>query len=324
MPDQSLNETFPPIVDQAWFLSGPTASGKSAVAVCLAERIDAEILSLDSMTVYRGMDVGTAKPSSEEQQRVRHHLLDLVCPDTEFSVSEYLRAAHQALADVTARGKKALFVGGTPLYMKGCLRGFDVGPPADWEFRQEIEQEIAEHGIEALRARLKQVDPIAAHQLHPNDQRRMIRALEVARSTGQPLSHRQIQFDDHRSAESVNVYALHWDRALLHRRIEQRVDRMFADGLVDEVQGLSNQYDSLSRTARQAVGYKEVLDLLDGKSNLDDTIEHVKAHSRQLARRQETWLRSLEEVRFVEKNDDRTPEDVADEIVQRARDNGNL
>lgn len=316
-----LPTTFPSLTRRAWFLTGPTASGKSTVAVSLARQIDAEILSLDSMTVYRRMDLGTAKPSSEQQRQIPHHCLDQVDPDAEFSAAQYLELAHRTVDDAAGRGKRPLFVGGTPLYLKACLRGFDAGPPADWEFRKAIEAELQEHGVDALRQRLHQVDPLSAHQLHPNDTRRMIRALEVAKLTGQPISHRQVQFDTALPASQANVYALHWPRQILHQRIEQRVDQMFAGGLVDEVVAIRRDFPQLSRTAMQAVGYKEVFDLIDGKMDLNETVEQVKAHTRQLARRQETWLRSMSEVQFIEMDANRSHDDVAAEILTRAQAN---
>src|SRR6185503_17170192 len=151
-------KSFPPIHD-AWYLTGPTASGKSGVGIELAKRLGAEIISLDSMALYRGMDVGTAKPTPAERLRVVHHLLDLVDPNTDFSLSEYVQAAHRVVADLRASNRPALFVGGTPLYLKSLLRGLYPGPPADWEFRRQIEEELAQHGLEALHKRLELVDP---------------------------------------------------------------------------------------------------------------------------------------------------------------------
>ena len=167
--------SFEPVED-CWFLTGPTASGKTGIGLELAERIGAEIVSLDSMALYRGMDIGTAKPTAEQRRRVPHHLIDIVNPDTEFSLSQYVAAAHQVVAQIRQRGCEVLFVGGTPLYLKALLRGLYPGPPADWQFRQEIEEELKFVGIEALHTRLQQVDPLAAARLHPHDKRRIIRA----------------------------------------------------------------------------------------------------------------------------------------------------
>ncbi len=299
----SAPETFPPLVDRAMVITGATATGKSAVAVELAEQLNAEILSLDSIAVYRGMDIGTAKPEAEDRRRVPHHLIDLVEPVEEFSVARYLRAAHHAIAEIQERGAQPIFVGGTPMFLKAVVRGFDPGPPADWEFRQAVEDDVAQHGLEALYERLKQVDPLAAHQIAATDKRRMIRALEVARQTGLPLSHRQTHFVQSRPAEQCHVFAIKWPRDQLHERINHRVHSMFDRGLVDEVRGLLAKHGSLSRTACQAVGYREVIDWIEKGGDLADTIEAVAAHTRQLARRQETWFRSFSEVRTVSAND---------------------
>jgi tRNA dimethylallyltransferase len=285
-----------PLLD-CWYLTGPTASGKTQVGLELARRLNAEIISLDSMAVYRGMDIGTAKPGADIQVQVPHHLLDLVEPTTDFSVAEYLDAAHLAVSQIRARGKTPLFVGGTPLYLKALLRGIYQGPPADWEFRRQVDEDVAQVGVEALHERLAMIDPLAAAKLHPRDKRRIIRALEVFRITGQPISHQQLHFDEGRSAELCRVFVLGWDRAELHRRIEQRVEWMFAHGLVEEVEGLLARHGQLGRTASQAVGYREVIAHLAGQHDRATAIEAVKARTRQFARRQETWFRKMSECR---------------------------
>jgi tRNA dimethylallyltransferase len=308
----------PPALD-CWYLTGPTAAGKSAVAVELAGRIGAEILSLDSMAVYQGMDIGTAKPSAEQRQGAPHHLLDLAPPNEDFSLSQYIDAAHEAIAEVRGRGREVLFVGGTPLYLKSLLRGVYQGPPADWDFRREVEAEAERVGIEALHARLAMIDPLAAAKLHVNDKRRIIRALEVHRHTGQPLSHRQTQFDEGRPAGECKVFVLQWPRETLHKRIEQRVDQMFSIGLVEEVRGLLDQYGDLSRTAKQAVGYREVLAHLREGVSLAETIEKVKSRTRQFARRQETWFRALSESTFIPQSDELSPEAMAERLAELGR-----
>lgn len=312
---EETGEVFAPLVDQAIVITGATASGKSAVAVNLAEQIGGEILSLDSIAVYRGMDIGTAKPTPEDRRRVPHHLIDLVDPSEEFSVARYLRAAHQVVEEINARGTTAIFVGGTPMFLKAILRGFDPGPPADWQFREAVEQDVAKHGIEALYERLRQVDPLAAHKIAPTDKRRMIRALEVARHTGVPLSHRQTQFVHDRPADQCRVFAIKWPREQLHQRINQRVQEMFEQGLVDEVRGLLAKHGTLSRTACQAVGYREVLDWLSEGGDEEELIESVAAHTRQLARRQETWFRSFSEVRSLEADTSMVPDLLVDRIA---------
>jgi tRNA dimethylallyltransferase len=308
--------------------------------------LNAEIVSLDSMTLYRGMDIGTAKPSAPDRSRVPHHLLDVVDPNEEFSLSEYIDAAHEKIAEIRGRGKEVLFVGGTPLYLKSLLRGVYQGPPADWEFREQIERELKSLPAEALHQRLQVIDPLMAAKLHVNDKRRIIRGLEVFKLTGQRLSHLQTQFDEGRPATKVKVFVLTWPREALHQRIDARVEQMFAAGLVEEVRGLVAKYGTFSRTALQAVGYREVLEYLRGQetgdrrqethavgwdkrsagppqnvpsSDLAECIARVKARTRQFARRQETWFRSLSECTPVALGNNSMASAVAAEIFRMAR-----
>lgn len=291
--------SHPPIWD-AWYLTGPTASGKSGLSLSLAESLNAEIVSVDSMAVYKHMDVGTAKPTVEQRALVPHHLIDLVEPNEEYSLSCFVQDAQRVYREIKGRGKEVLFVGGTPLYLKSLLRGMFQGPPADWEFRRQVEEDIEKYGIEELRKRLWQADPLTAHKLHPNDVRRMIRALEVTKILGKPLSHLQAQFENGLPAHRMRVFVLGLERAWLHQRINQRVDQMFADGLIDEVRGLLQKYGELRGTARQAVGYKEVVRLLNDELDRATVIDQVKAHTRQFARRQEIWFRSMSECLRIE------------------------
>lgn len=288
-----------PAVD-CWFLTGVTATGKTQIALALAERLGAEIISLDSMAIYRGMDIGTAKPTPGQQATIAHHLIDIVDPDQDFSVAQYVDAAQAKIADIRARGRDVLFVGGTPLYLKALLRGLFEGPPADWELRRQIEREVAEVGSEALHARLEQIDPVAASAIHPRDTRRLIRALEVYRATGEPISHQQLQFDDGRQADQCRVFVLRRPRAEQHWLINERVEEMIERGLVDEVRQLTEHGRQLGRTASQAVGYREALDHLAGKVKHAPMVERIKARTRQFAKRQATWFRSLSECRFID------------------------
>jgi len=300
---------------ECWFLTGPTAAGKTAIGLELAERLNAEVISLDSMSIYREMDIGTAKPTAAEQAQAPHHLIDICDPTVEFSVSQYYDAAEQAVEEIRARGREVLFVGGTPLYLKSLLRGIFEGPPADWDFRNEVMQEVEQVGTQALHERLQMVDPLAAAKLHPNDVRRIVRALEVHRATGQPISHLQEQFDEGRSADECKVFVLGHPRAILHQRIDDRVDRMIADGWVEEVCDLLDIYGELSRTASQAVGYREMIEHVNGKQPLGKTVEAIKARTHQFARRQETWFRSLSECRSIDLTDDDTPTSVTEHIL---------
>jgi len=301
-----------------WFLTGATASGKTAVGVELARRIDAEIVSLDSMALYRGMDIGTAKPTAAERREVPHHLVDILDPDDQFSLAQYLDAALRSIDQIMARGREVLFVGGTPLYLKGLLRGIFQGPPADWDLRRRLARQAETEGPGSLHRRLAEVDPASADRLHPNDTRRLIRALEVYEKTGRPISELQRQFDIARPAGECRVFVIQWPTAQLNARIDRRVDRMFAACLVDEVRVLLGRPQPLSKTAAQALGYREVIQHLHGERGLPETIELVKTHTRRFAKRQRTWFRSLSECWFVPVEDPIDPARVARRIAETA------
>ena len=309
---------------ECWFIIGATASGKTAVSLELAKRLDAEIISLDSMAIYRGMDIGTAKPSPETQSLVPHHMLDIRDPNETCSVSEYRELAMEKVSEIHGRGKKVLFVGGTALYLKALLRGMFDGPPADWEFRKQIEAEVENVGDQALHERLSAVDPVAAHKLHVNDRRRIIRALEVYKLTGKPISHWQVEFADGVDASDCKVFSLRHPRPVLHERIEARVDQMFEAGLIDEVRGLIDRWKDLSHTAAQAVGYREVIEHLKGEKDFAETREKVRVRTRKFARHQETWFRGLSEVRMVDiepqsvESDGQTSTDLSGEYDAKA------
>jgi tRNA dimethylallyltransferase len=283
-----------------WYLTGATASGKTGISLALAELLDAEIISLDSMAIYRGMDVGTAKPVPAQQAQVQHHLIDIIDPVDSFSVSDYRDRAIAAIQQIRSRGKEVLFVGGTALYLKALLRGLFDGPPADWEFRKQIESELANVDVKALHQRLEMVDPVTASRVHINDRRRIIRALEVYRQTGTPISHWQIEFDEETPAEKCRVFTIRWPRHVLHQRIERRVEQMFANGLVKEVRSLLEKWTQLGHTASQAVGYREAIEYLGGHRNLKQTVEKVRVRTRRFARHQETWFRGLRECRMID------------------------
>ncbi len=302
-----------------WFLTGVTATGKTRIALALAQRLNAEIISLDSMAIYCGMDIGTAKPTPEQQAVVPHHLIDIVDPAEDFSVAQYVEAAHAKIAEIRGRGREVLFVGGTPLYLKALLRGLFEGPPANWTLRREIEAEVAEVGSEALHARLEQIDPVAASAIHPRDKRRLIRAIEVYRATGEPISHQQLQFEDGRSAEECRVFVLRRPREEQNSRIDERVEEMLARGLVDEVRRLTADGKHLGRTASQAVGYREVLDYLAGQLEEAAMVQRIKTRTRQFAKRQGTWFRSLSECRFVDIEGEVDAETLAEEIAAAGR-----
>lgn len=304
------------LLRRCWFLAGPTASGKTAVGIELARLIDAEIVSLDSMTLYRRMDIGTAKPTPAERADAPHHLLDILEPWEEFAVADYLAAAERVCRDITARGKTPLFVGGTGLYLRSLLRGVFAGPPADWAFRRRIDAASREHPPDWLHARVQAVDPDTAARLHPSDRRRLIRALEVFHLTGTPLSRQQQEQPLPAKARPVHVFWLSPPRDWLYERINHRVDRMLAAGLVEEVAALLADPRGFSRTASQALGYKEIIAHLREGVPLDESIERLKARTRQFAKRQHTWFRNLEECREVPITGSETAARIASRLVR--------
>jgi tRNA dimethylallyltransferase len=300
---------------RAVYLTGPTASGKTTVGVMLARRLDAEIIAMDSMTLYRGMDIGTAKPTLDEQGGVPHHLIDVLDPWQQASVAEYRARAKSAIRAIESRGKRVLFVGGTALYLKTLLRGLFEGPAADPALRQQLETEADQYGNQALHERLKTLDPATAARLHQNDRRRMIRALEVIELTGQPLSRLQAEHDRPAPGKTV-VIALERPRAELYERIDRRVTAMFEAGLVEEVRALMAGPRALSAVAAQAVGYREVIELLAGKFTRAETIQRVQTRSRQFAKRQTTWFRGLSEVTTWPVDCTTSNETVADQVAR--------
>lgn len=302
---------------KCWFLTGPTASGKSATALELAERLGAEILSLDSMAIYRHMDIGTAKPSPEEQNRVKHHLIDLIEPHETFSVTDYLQCAVGAVDDILSRGKVPLFVGGTGLYLRCLLRGVFVGPDADWDLRKSLDDFLEEHGNAALHDRLRSVDAATADRLHPNDVRRIIRAIEVFELTGQPLSEQQTHCPAPEEDRPVAVVWLESDVDWLVERTARRVDLMMDQGLLQETEALLRRDPKPGRTARQALGYREILQHLEHGVPLDACVQQIKIGTRQFAKRQRTWFRNLEECTSVVRLPDETEAELAERLLDR-------
>jgi tRNA dimethylallyltransferase len=291
----------------AVILTGPTGSGKTALALNLAEYLNAEIIVCDSMTLYRGMDIGTAKPSLADRARVPHHLVDVINPWESVSVAWWLDQASEAVRQIRARGKVPLIVGGTPFYLKALLYGLFDSPPADQELRRKLEAEAERHGVAALHAKLAKVDPAAAQKLHPNDVRRVVRALEVYELTGQPLSEQQTQWSEV-AAESKGALAppavrdllcLDIPRDELYSRINRRVEQMVEAGWLDEVRRLAELPHPLSREASQALGYCEMKVVSHGKTGLVEAVALIQQKTRQFAKRQMTWFRHLPGLRMV-------------------------
>ncbi|MCA8986419.1 MAG: tRNA (adenosine(37)-N6)-dimethylallyltransferase MiaA [Planctomycetaceae bacterium] len=305
----------PSIFRSCWILAGPTAVGKTALSLQLAQKLDAEILSLDSMAIYRGMDIGTAKPNAEEQALVPHHLIDIVDPHETFSTADYLERAGDQVREIEARGKRALFVGGTGLYLRSILRGVFAGPDADWELRNQLARQVqAEPG--SLHRQLAEVDAELARKLHPNDERRIIRGLEVFQLTGKPLSKQQLQGALPPEQRASRVFWLHRDREDLYERINLRVDLMIEQGLMQEVKTLLTRQPPISHTALQGLGYKEAVDYLQGKQDLAATIKEIKLRSRQFAKRQHTWFRNLEECQEIPVEQMSSPGNLVEQILK--------
>lgn len=305
------------VFHRALYLTGPTASGKTGIGIELARLLDAEIIALDSMTLYRGMDVGTAKPTLDERRGVPHHLIDVLDPWQASSVADYRNWAEVAALAVEARGRRVLFVGGTPMYLKVLLRGLFAGPPAEPALRLRLNDEADRLGNATLHSRLAAVDPPTAARLHPNDRRRVIRALEVHELTGRPLSSLQAEHD-RPAPESTTVLALDRPRERLHQSIDERVDRMIRDGWIDEVRRLIELPHPLDAVPAQALGYGELIDHLRQPDHPDlaAAITRIKHRTRQFAKRQATWFRGLAEVRSWPVPDGQSPIDTAQRLAR--------
>ncbi|HON29942.1 MAG TPA: tRNA (adenosine(37)-N6)-dimethylallyltransferase MiaA [Ottowia sp.] len=279
-------------------IAGPTASGKSALALALAERLPAEIISVDSALVYRGLDIGSAKPTAAERAAVPHHLIDIRDPGQPYSAAEFVRDATRLIADIRARGRTPLLVGGTMLYFKALRHGLDDMPPADAAVRAQLEAQARQHGWPALHAELARVDPLTAARLPPGDSQRIQRALEVWRLTGRPISSLHATTSGVAGAHQTSAWPLFSlepeDRAWLHRRIAERFDAMLAGGFLDEVAALRARGDlSPELPALRAVGYRQAWQALDEGWPLALLRERGIAATRQLAKRQLTWLRGM-------------------------------
>jgi tRNA dimethylallyltransferase len=301
---------------------GVTGSGKGRLAFGLARHINAEIVSVDSMKVYRRMDIGTAKPPKDARKKVNYHLIDIVEPSDSFSVARFVDAASEAIHKVENRGKQVIAVGGTALYTKALLHGLFEGPGADEQVRNELKLRAQTEGLDVLYDRLKTIDPPAAESIHPNDARRIIRALEVHRLTGKPISALQQQWKPRFIPTSRDSSGTGWTiiglrRAKMeeHSRINRRVKDMLTAGLVEEVKSLLAEEKPLSRQARCAIGYAEIIDFLNGLTSLEDVVELIKRNTRRLAKSQRTWFKTFRDVHWL----DLEREEHTDAILGRVR-----
>ena len=295
-------------------IAGPTASGKTALAVELAKELGGEVVSCDSMQVYRRMDIGTAKPSVEEQQGIPHHMIDVADPNEDFSVSRYCAMAAPIVDDIIARGKTAIIAGGTGLYMDSLIRGNDFAPFPSTGMREKLEAQAAEMGMDYMRAELQRIDPEAAERIH--DRKRLIRALEVYYETGETIT------AHNRKTQAIAPrYQPLWlgldfaDRAELYSRIDLRVEIMLQQGLVKEIEELIASGIDPKATAMQAIGYKEFVDALEGKITIAEAAAQVQQSSRRYAKRQLTWFRRNHAMHWLT----RQPGDTANKILAQAR-----
>ena len=292
-------------------LAGPTAVGKSAIALLFAEKLGGEIISVDSMQVYRGLHIGTAKPTPEECRRVPHHLIDILDLSEAFDAAEFVRRAHAAVVDIRSRGRVPILCGGTGLYFRAFLEGLGPAPPADSTLRAELESTPLSDLLSELQAR----DPVTFERIDRQNPRRIIRALEVIRLTGQPFSAQRArwQLGTPNPELGTHFFCLSRSASDLHDRIHARVDDMFQRGLVAETKRLFEQGLAQNRTALQALGYRQVAEHLRGERSLPETIELVKIRTRQFAKRQMTWFRHQASARWIHLE----KEDRAEAVVAR-------
>lgn len=277
---------------------GATASGKSETAAAVARHLDADILSVDSMQVYRAMDIGTAKPTAQERAEVRHHLVDVVNPDEEFTVARFVELADEVLVDAKQKRRRIVVTGGTPLYYKSLFEGLFEGPSADVQLREQLRSQPPGQ----LHLRLQQVDRAAAERIHVNDTRRLVRALEVFELTGKPISEHQTEWAMGPRRYQAVWIGLSWEKGELNRRINGRVKTMINNGWSEEVQQLLARYGNFSKTAAEATGYRQMIQHVRGELSLNDAVEQIKIATRQLARRQIKWFRRFTDVRWIDGN----------------------
>lgn len=292
---------------------GPTGSGKTGLAIGLAQRLDGEIVGADSMQIYRYMDIGTAKPTPAEQARATHHMIDIVDPDEDFDAAMYADAAGRAIDGIVGRGRLPLVVGGTGFYIKALVYGLFEQGPSDPDIRRRLKRTVQSEGSASLHRRLAALDSRAAAKIHPNDAYRIVRALEVFEITGQPLSdfQRQHRFQDRRfDALFVGVT---WPRPILYDRIDRRVDRMMDQGLEAEVRGLLARGYGAQLKSMQSLGYRHLTAFIDGETSLDETVRTLKRDHRRYAKRQLTWFRAEPSVHWMTPE---TPEAAVDRIVK--------
>ena len=281
-------------------ICGPTGVGKTAVGIQLAEKFDGEIISADSMQIYRYMDIGTAKPTADEQSRISHHMVDIVDPDEDFDAVRFAKIAREKVMQLYQRGVTPLVVGGTGLYIKALLQGLFQSDPVDPEIRERLKKEAAEFGSSALYDRLKQIDPDTADRLHPNDSYRITRALETIESTGRSISEHQQAHEFTDEPFNTLKIGLQMDRQKLYERIDKRVDMMIEEGLVDEVKKLLAMSYSADLKSMQSIGYRHMVEFLAERLPWDECVRTLKRDTRRFAKRQFTWFGADQQIQWYE------------------------
>jgi tRNA dimethylallyltransferase len=289
---------------------GTTASGKSRLAFDVAEATGGQIISIDSMKVYRRMDIGTAKPALEYRKKIKYHLIDVAEPSESFSVDRFLDMTNSAVEQIKKDGNRVIAVGGTAMYIKVLLYGLFEGPGSDEEIRERLRRQIEEEGSGGLYSRLAEVDPKTAQRIHQNDHRRIIRALEVYELTSKPISSFQQQFDSEGVLSNWKIIGIRREKSVESSRINQRVKKMVEAGLCDEVKSLLAEEEPLSKQASAAIGYAEIIDHLNGGECFEKAVENIKVNTRKLAKSQRTWFKTFKRVNWLDVDEDESPESV--------------
>ena len=284
-------------------ICGPTASGKTALSIELAKKINGEIVSCDSMQIYEDMNIGTAKPTLEEMQGIEHYLIGYVSPEKRYSVADYKKDAKKAIKEIIEKGKNPIVVGGTGLYIDSLIYEIEYQDiKLDEEYRKKLEEEVQEKGLETLYEKAKQIDAKAIEKISPTDKKRILRVLEIYYATGKTKTEQEIESRKKEVEYDYKVFALNWDREKLYERINKRVDIMFEQGLIQEVKNILNKYSKFP-TAMQGLGYKEVVDYLNGIYTKEEMIEKIKMETRRYAKRQLTWFRKNKQTIWLNAED---------------------
>ncbi len=283
-----------------YVIGGPTASGKSKLAVELAKKVNGEIISADSMQIYKEMNIGTAKPTTEEMCGIKHYLINIVSPDERYSVSNFKKDAERAIEEILAKGKTPIVVGGTGLYIDSLIYGIEFqNEEVDLEYREKLNKIADEKGLESLYKKAQEIDPEAMKKISINDKKRIIRVLEIYHKTGKTKTEQELQSRKNEVKYEYKVFAITMDREKLYERIEQRVDSMIEQGLIEEVKQILNKYHTFP-TAMQGLGYKEVVEYLEGSCTKEEMIEKIKKETRHYAKRQLTWFRKNKETIWLD------------------------